>query len=133
MIQRMGLVLVAMLVIAAPAAAATAQTATGTPGERRESGTLVKIAPDGSSVVLEEMGPWHGPSTRPVTRTIHLMPGTSVSMLEHTGRWDNSAPMPGWSSRTVQPSSLRPGDFVTVTAEPGQNQAMALQVVRPIQ
>jgi len=132
MIQSMGLLLVALLMIAAPAVAATAKTPAGTSGERRESGTLVKVAPDGASVVLEEMGPWHGPGTHPMTRSIRVMPHATVSMLEHTGRWHKSTSAPGWSSKTVPLSSLRRGDFVTVTENEGPHgHALALQVVRP--
>src|SRR5262245_3299420 len=96
----------------------------------RDSGTLVRVAPDGSSIVLKEMGVWQGPGIGVLTRSIHVPPSATVSLLEHTGRWEG--PTPGWNSQSVDVSSLRPGDFVTVTFETGQSgEAMALQVVRP--
>ena len=124
MIQSVCAMLV-LLMAATPALAAEIRPVTS--GERRDSGRLVKVAPDGSSIVLEEMGPWQGPGSGLVTRSIHIPPRATVSLVEHTGRWEG--PEPGWTSTSVDVSSLRPGDFVTVTSEKGQ--AVALEIVRP--
>ena len=87
MVQVVGAVL-ALFMIATPAAAAGMRAADGAPEARRTSGTLVKVAPDGSSIALEEMGPWQGPGTGVTTRSIHIAPGATVSLVEHTGRWE---------------------------------------------
>ena len=126
MIQSVCAMLV-LLMAARPALAAEMRPLAATPGERRDSGRLVKVAPDGSSIVLEEMGPWQGPGTGVVSRSIHIPPRATVSLVEHTGRWEG--PEPGWTSKSVDVSTLRPGDFVTVTSEKGE--AVALEIVRP--
>jgi hypothetical protein len=40
--------------------------------------------------------------------------------------------MPGWTTQSLRPSDLEPGDFVTVTTRrEGGDHAVALQVVPP--
>lgn len=132
MIQGVGMVLVMLMMAVPVAAAAGPPTSAGPLEERRDSGTLVKVAPDGASIVLEEMGPWRGPGTGLVTRSIHIPSRAPISLLAHTGRWDDRTATPGWSSTALALSNLRPGDFVTVTLENGRRgEAVALQVVRP--
>ena len=131
MIQGACMVLL-MLMVAAPAAAEPSRTSTNTADERRDSGTIVRVAPDGSSIVIEEMGAWTGSGTGLVTRSIRIAPRAPIRLLEYTGRWDDRTSTPGWDSHAVEAASLRPGDFVTVTSEKGRrDEAVALQVVRP--
>lgn len=120
----------AMLVLAL-AVPATAQQASR-PGETRHSGRIVEVAPDGSAIVLEEMVAWTGPGTGVVTRSIKLTPRTSIRLLERTARWeDDRSAMPGWDAQVIEASSLRRGDFVTVTTDDRRTVAVALQVIRP--
>jgi hypothetical protein len=132
MIQGVGTILVMLMVAAPVAATAGTRTSPGSAEARRDSGTIVRVAPDGASIVLQEMGPWRGSGTGLVIRSIHIEPGAPISLLAHTGRWDDRTASPGWSSTALAPSSLRPGDFVTVTLDNGKrDEAAALQVVRP--
>jgi hypothetical protein len=78
------------------------------------------------------MGPWRGPGTGLVTRSIHIASGAPIRLLAPTGTWDDRTATPGWSSTALALSSLRPGDFVTATLENDRpDEAVALQVVRP--
>jgi hypothetical protein len=126
-------ILLLMLMVAAPVGAvAGSRTSPDSAEARRDSGIIVKVAPDSASIVLQEMGPWRGPGTGLVTRSIHIASRAPIRLLAPTGRWDDGTATPGWSSTALALSSLRPGDFVTATLENGRlDEAVALQVVRP--
>ena len=74
------------------------------------------------------MGPWHGPSTQPIRRTLKWDGGTRVVRAERT-----SEGVDGWrwaySDESVRPSNLHVGDFVTVTTEPRGAGAVAVEVL----
>jgi hypothetical protein len=96
----------------------------------RHSGRVAQVTDGGQTIVLEEMGPWHGPGTGLHTRTIHLTSGTAVRLLRPTAQWqDNSSP--GYEVRTIDAKDLRPGDFVTVLPGSDGRVAAAVDVVRP--
>jgi hypothetical protein len=101
--------------------------------EVRHSGVVREVAPDGSAIVLEEMVAWNGPGTGIVHRSMRLTPRTSIQLIERTDRWDDDrTSLPGWDSKALQAGDLRPGDFVTITAdEDRRGVAVALEVVRP--
>jgi len=121
-----------VLVVTASAAAQPSRRGADAPDELRYSGSIVTVAPDGSSIVIGELGPWTGPDSGLVTRSVHIAPHASIRRLEFTGRWDDRSPTPGWDSTEVEATSLRPGDFVTVTAHRrDRGEAIELQVVRP--
>jgi hypothetical protein len=105
----------------------------GEPNEVRHSGRILVVAPDGSAIVLEELGTWTGPGTGLVTRSIRLTPRTSIRLIERADRWEGDrTSMPGWDVEMMEATSLRPGDFVTVTTDDdGRDVAVALLVVRP--
>ncbi len=92
----------------------------------------VVVAADERQVTIEEMGPWRGPSTQPTRRIFQLTDGTKVALAERTSDGADGWPW-AFSERMVQPSDLRPGDFVTVTTEPQGARAVAVvvQAVRP--
>jgi hypothetical protein len=103
------------------------------PAEVRHSGRILVIAPDGSAIVLEELVTWIGPGTGRVTRAIRLTPRTSIRLIERAERWEGDrTSMPGWDVEMMEATSLRPGDFVTVTTDDNRRDvAVALLVVRP--
>ena len=70
MTRKIGLVLVAaaLLLSSTPALAAD--------GDGKVSGRLVDVRPDGK-LVIEEQGPWKGPGTGIVTRTVDITPNTN--------------------------------------------------------
>jgi hypothetical protein len=97
-------------------------------GQGKISGRLVEIRPDGK-LVIEEQGPWNGPGTGLLRRTVDLTPGTSIRVVRPTGKWTGSDTTPGYA---VEPSDFRalaPGDFVTVTTG-GTSTAAAIDVMR---
>ena len=92
----------------------------------------VVVAVDPTHITIDEMGPWRGPSTEPIRRTFQLMGTTKVALAERTQEGSDGWPW-AFSEQWLQRTDLRPGDFVTVTAERQGNKAAALSVlaVRP--
>ena len=117
--MRFILIVIAVL-IAAPAFAEQR-------GAGRVSGQVVEVRADGRLVVAEQ-GPWQGPGTGLVNRTIDVTPGTAVRAVRQTGTWESDA-SPGWEVRQMSVRDLKPGDFVTVVTD-GAQKAVTLDVVR---
>jgi hypothetical protein len=111
---------VGLLACSAPALAAD--------GEGRISGRLVEIRSDGK-LVIEEQGPWKGPGTGLITRTVDLAPGTSIRVVRPTGKWDPNDATPGYEIEAADFRALKPGDFVTVTTA-GRAAAVSIDVMR---
>jgi hypothetical protein len=97
-------------------------------GEGRLSGRLVDIRPDGK-LVIEEQGPWSGPGTGVVTRSVELTPGTSIRVLRPTGVWGPTDVSPGYEVQEADFRALKAGEFVTVTTG-GRSAAVSIDVVR---
>jgi hypothetical protein len=110
----------ALLVSGAPALAAD--------GEGKVSGVLKEIRADGK-LVIEEQGPWKGPGTGIVTRSVDLTPDTKIQVVRPTGQWDASSVSPGYEIQPTDFRALKPGDFVTVTTG-GRSLAVAIDVMR---
>jgi hypothetical protein len=98
----------------------------------RHSGVVVAADPGKGTITIDEMGPWYGPATTPARRTFQVSPGTRFALAERT-----SAGNLGWqwayTERSLEPSEVRTGDFVTITTEPQGTRAVAVlvQAVRP--
>ena len=97
-------------------------------GDGRLSGRLVDIRPDGK-LVIEEQGPWKGPGTGLVTRTVDLTPGTSIRVLRPTGVWNPSDASPGYEIQDADFTALKAGDFLTVITG-GGSVAVSVDVMR---
>ena len=121
MIRSLALALIAVLLVGLPAFAADD---TG-----RHSGRVVGIKDGGKVLVLEEMGPWLGPNTGLVQRTIQLAPGTPLRLIRPTGQWSSDT-SPGYEAQAMDVKDLEPGDFVTVTMGSDGRLAASLEVVR---
>jgi hypothetical protein len=104
-----------------------------TAGEVRHSGRIVEVAPDRSSLVLEEIVAWNGPGTGLVNRSIRLTASTAIRLVERAPWRDTTgSAMPGWEARPLEAGALRAGDYVTVTTDDDHRDvAVSLQVVRP--
>ena len=121
MTRKIGLALVFTLVAAtAPALAAD--------GDGKLSGRLVEIRPDGK-LVIEEQGPWKGPNTGLITRTVDLGPATEIRVVRAKGTWDSGDAAPGYDVESADFRALKAGDFITVTTG-GRSAALAIDVVR---
>ncbi len=105
-------------------------TAAGAAADERHSGRVVDVRPDGT-LVLEEQGPWTGPGTGLIQRTVRVQPGTAVRVLQPTGQWNAGDAMPGYAVRAVEFRDLAPGDFVTAVMGGDGRAAVALDVMRP--
>jgi hypothetical protein len=95
------------------------------------SGAIVGTSTKSGSITIEEMGPWHGPGTRPVQREFHLTPSTVVELAF---RKPEPGGHPGmFIDRPLTASDLRPGDYATVTVEREDGKAVAtkIEIVRP--
>jgi hypothetical protein len=97
-------------------------------GEGRLSGRLVDVRPDGK-LVIEEQGPWNGPGTGLVTRSVELTPGTAIRVLRPTGVWGPNDATPGYEVQETDFRALKAGDFVTVTTG-GRSGAVSIDVMR---
>jgi hypothetical protein len=125
MITRTLISLLAIFTLAFPAGAAE---------EARHSGTIVGLGSHPPQIVMEEIVAWTGPDSGRVRRTIDLTPDTSIQVVRRTDTWDDSGrtSKPGFEERTIEPSALRVGDFVTVTVRDADDPvAVAMEVVRP--
>jgi hypothetical protein len=110
------------VVIASPALAA--ETALHT-------GTIVAENTNRDTITIEEMGPWHGPGTRPVRREFHLTPRTTVQLAIRKS--DPGGVHGVFVDQALRPTDLRPGDYATVTVEREGGKAIAtkIEIVRP--
>jgi hypothetical protein len=100
-------------------------------GDVKHSGTLVAVDAAKHILTLEEMGPWTGPGTVPVKRSIRIEPSTNVELITR-----RSEPAPGasdYQASAMPLSDLRAGDFVTVRAEKSGTHltSESVEVVRP--
>lgn len=116
------------LALASALSAGAAQAATTT-----HSGTIVAVDLKRQTITLEEMGPWTGPGSGLVKRTIRLAPGTTFELVARSkepapGGWPG-----GFVASSLKAVDLRPGDFATVTTEgrTGHLAAASIDVVRP--
>ena len=50
----------------------------------KESGIVRSIDQATRTITLEEMGPWHGPTTAPTERAIAFTPSTRVELVTRT-------------------------------------------------
>jgi len=99
--------------------------------EARHSGVVVGVAPDGSSITIDELVAAPGPKPVSVKRTIRLNPDVPIEQVRR-GEGPGRTTMPGWATQLLRPSDLKPGDFVTVTTRrEGGDHAVALEVVPP--
>jgi hypothetical protein len=92
----------------------------------KHSGTVV--AADEAQITIEEMGPWHGPGTQPIRRTVKRNASTRVVLAERVSEGAD-----GWrwafSDRSAESSDPHVGDFVTVTTEPLGSGTVAVEVL----
>jgi hypothetical protein len=110
----------ALVLASAPAFAAD--------GAGKISGRLTEIRPDGK-LVIEEQGPWQGPGTGIVRKTVDLTPGTTIRVLQPTGKWQANDTNPGYDVQATDFKALRAGEFVTVTLGSG-SMASTIDVMR---
>jgi len=92
----------------------------------------VVVSVDQTHITIDEMGPWHGPSTQPMRHVFGLADTTKVALAERTRDGSDGWPW-GFSEQSLRRSDLRAGDFVTVTTERRDTGGVAVTVlaVRP--
>jgi len=119
--QLIGIVVLAWLIAAGPAGAAALE---------KHSGVITGV--EGAQITIDEMGPWRGPDTKPIRRVFQLTSAAKVDRVERAPEGSDGWP---WSyvSRPLDPSALRPGDYVTVTVDPIEQRNLVVEVeaVRP--
>ena len=96
----------------------------------KHAGVVVTV--DQTRITIDEMGPWHGPNTRPMRLVFQLAGTTKVALAGRKREGPNGW---GWAfdEEGLRRTDLRPGDFVTVTARRSGDDAVAISVlaVRP--
>jgi hypothetical protein len=104
--QLSGIVVLSLLLAAVPAGAGALE---------KHSGVVTSV--EGTQITIDEMGSWRGPDTKPMRRTLQLTSATKVDRVEGPESSD------GWRwsyvSRPLDPSALRPGDYVDGDGRPG--------------
>ena len=98
----------------------------------KESGTVISIDPTARTITLDEMGPWHGPTTVTTRHAIVFTPSTRIDLVRRSqqpaaGGWPG-----GYVDSSLSAADVRPGDFVTVEVahEHGGAVATSIDVVR---
>lgn len=98
----------------------------------KHSGVLVAADPAQQTITIEEMGPWRGPNTSPIPCVFRLTSATKIAVAERTQDGNLGWPW-AFTERSLEPSDLRAGDYVTVMTEPEGRRAdvVRVEVVRP--
>ena len=88
----------------------------------------VVVAADEGKITIDEMGPWHGPATKPMRRTFVRTDSTRIVVAERSG---DGAGGFAWAfkDQPATPADPHTGDFVTVTTEPRGAGQLATEVV----
>ncbi len=121
-------------VLAGLVLAGSAVGATQTGHEQKHSGVIVAVAPDAHTITMDEMGPWTGPQSKPIRRTVEFTGSTTIQL---DSRSVKAAATDGWrggfQASPLEATALHPGDFATVTTEEsnGKLVAASIAVVRP--
>lgn len=117
----------------AGSASASAVTARTPAAAVSHSGVVTSIDPASGTLILEEIGPWTGPATRPVSLSISLTPTTTVELVQRSpvaqaGGWPG-----GYVDSSVKPADVHPGQFATVSTvrDGARLVARSIEVVRP--
>jgi hypothetical protein len=99
--------------------------------ESRHSGIV--RAMEGNAIVIEEMGPWTSPNTRPVEKQIMVTPATRMEVAqrqdETTPAVDSASWPGGFAERPAEARAVRPGDFVTVIADAHEGRMVATKII----
>lgn len=122
--------IIALLVFAALAAAGRPTLAAES---SRESGTVVSVDRTAQTITLEEMGPWHGPTTATTERSIRFTRSTRIELASRAKRPADRGWPGGYVETSLSAADVHAGDFATVelAREDGRAVAIAIDVVRP--
>jgi hypothetical protein len=99
----------------------------------KHTGLVVAVEADLGAITLEQIGPSTGSRPGHLRRSIALTPETTVLVVTRAeqaaaGGWPG-----GFSESPLARSDIKPGDYVTVTAESrnGKLVARSVEVLRP--
>lgn len=122
-----------MAVVIMVAALAAAPLSAWAGHEAKHSGRIAAVSLDGTTLTLEEMGPWHGQGTALARRSIQLKPTTRVELAARAGNKTPSGWPGGFTDRPVDRKDLHVGDFATVVTDDnhGHLSAESITVIRP--
>lgn len=118
-----------VLLAAGPAGVASAESRAV-----RHSGRVAAIDPARHTLSLEELGPWTGPATRPITLKVELTPKTTVALDRRSTTAASDGGWPGgYVASPLKIEDIRPGDFATVSTDRQGRRLVAtsIEVVRP--
>lgn len=119
MLRTMVLLGFSTLLIASPALAAETEA---------HSGTVAAIDRDRHELILEEMGPWTGPGTGRVKRSITLAPDTKLELVRRTAGTTPDGWAGGYVESALVPTQLHVGDFATAKVVHRLGRAVAVSV-----
>jgi|SRR5215470_5890681 len=125
-------VLLSLVIVLAGSSLTGPALASGT-STSLHSGVIVSIDPATHKLELQEMGPWTGKATKPVTRSIDFGRDTKFELVTRAQGANPQGWIEGYVESPLAAAAVRPGDFATVTLEPGRegSEATMVQVVRP--
>jgi hypothetical protein len=115
------------------AGSALAAPALASDTSQLRSGVVASIDMTTHRLRLEEMGPWGGEGTKPVTRSIEFGPATKFELVARARGANPQGWIGGYVESALAPAAVRPGDFATVTLERNHSspEAGIVQIVRP--
>ena len=95
----------------------------------KHSGVVTEVSE--TQIAIDEMGPWLGPSTKPVRQTFDVTASTKIARVERSVKGDEGWPW-AYVSEPADLSVVHVGDFVTVSVEPRgrHNVAVEIQALR---
>jgi hypothetical protein len=101
-----------------------------TAGEpRKHSGVILDVSPGAQTITIEEIGPWTGSDSSPRTQTVRLTSRTGIILTSRSEAAPKAGGWPGgFRESATKAADLRPGDFVTVTETPLDNELVAESV-----
>jgi hypothetical protein len=78
------------------------------------SGILTAIDPAHHTATLSEMGPWKGPTTARVSRTIAISPATQVELVQRSAKPAVGGWPGGYRESPLTIAQLHAGEFATL-------------------
>src|SRR5215813_1711130 len=92
----------------------------------RHSGSVLAVDAAGGTLQIRELVEGEGTQTHAVERTLHLAPGTAITLLRPPATFDSAHWPDAWDAQPLALAAIQPGDFVTITTS--GNEAVALSV-----
>ena len=102
-----------------------AVAAVGAFAVEKHSGVVAEV--NETQIVIEEMGPWQGPGTKPALRVFEVTSSTRIARVQRSVEGDQGWPW-AYVSEPAELADVHAGDFVTVSVEQRGRHNVAVEV-----